>query len=132
MYVLKLAISSCESISKAATTPKAANKKQLQNRNSTNQPSKFSTAPNSQANHKITSDDNIPRTTPPKILPTTKETEEKRKVRLEYKKFLLENRKESYGAVALLEKQLDLERVNKQLDEVNAFIAAITAHKATL
>ena len=32
----------------------------------------------------------------------------------------------------LLEKQLDLERVNKQLDEVNAFIAAITAHKATL
>ena len=62
----------------------------------------------------------------------TKENEEKRKVRLEYKKFLLENRKESYGAVALLEKELDLERVNKQLDEVNVFIDAITAHKATL
>ena len=62
----------------------------------------------------------------------TKETEEKRKVRLEYKKFLLENRKESYGAVALLEKELDLERVNKQLDEVNLFIDTITAHKATL
>ena len=53
-------------------------------------------------------------------------------MRLEYKKFLLENRKESYGAVALLEKELDLERVNKQLDEVNVFIDAITAHKATL
>ena len=62
----------------------------------------------------------------------TKDTEEKRKVRLEYKKFLLENRKESYGAVALLEKELDLERVNKQLDEVNLFIDAVTTHKATL
>jgi len=62
----------------------------------------------------------------------TKDSEEKRKVRLEYKKFLLENRKESYGAVALLEKELDLERVNKQLDEVNLFIDAVTIHKATL
>jgi len=68
------------------------------------------------------------------VLPegSTKDSEEKRKVRLEYKKFLLENRKESYGAVALLEKELDLERVNKQLDEVNFFIDAITTHKATL
>ncbi|WP_374401657.1 hypothetical protein [Flavobacterium sp.] len=68
------------------------------------------------------------------VLPNgpTKDSEEKRKVRLEYKKFLLENRKESFGAVALLEKELDLERVNKQLDEVNLFIDAVTAHKATL
>ena len=68
------------------------------------------------------------------VLPNgpTKDSEEKRKVRLEYKKFLLENRKESYGAVALLEKELDLERVNKQLDEVNLFIDAVTAHKVTL
>ncbi|MGV7106862.1 hypothetical protein [Flavobacterium sp. U410] len=68
------------------------------------------------------------------VLPegTTKESEEKRKVRLEYKKFLLENRKESYGAVALLEKELDLERVIKQLDEIDVFIAAVTAHKAML
>ena len=62
----------------------------------------------------------------------TKEAEEKRKVRLEYKKFLLETRKESYGAVALLEKQLDLERVINQIDEVDAFIVAISNHKATL
>ena len=41
----------------------------------------------------------------------TKEEELKKKVKLEYKKFLLENRKESYGAVALLEKELDLNRV---------------------
>lgn len=62
----------------------------------------------------------------------TKEAEIKKKVKLEYKKFLLETRKESYGAVALLEKQLDLARVEKELDEVDAFIATITAHKATL
>ena len=62
----------------------------------------------------------------------TKDAEEKRKVRLEYKKFLLETRKESYGAVALLEKQLDLERITKQIDEVDAFIVAISNHKATL
>ena len=54
------------------------------------------------------------------------------KVKLEYKKFLLENRKESYGAVALLQKELDVERIIKELDEVNDFIAVITAHKATL
>jgi hypothetical protein len=45
---------------------------------------------------------------------------------------LLENRKESYGAVALLEKELDLERVNKQLAEVDVFIAEVTAHRDTL
>jgi hypothetical protein len=68
------------------------------------------------------------------ILPDgpTKEAEIKKKVRLEYKKFLLENRKDSYGSVALLEKELDLERINKELIEVDAFIGAITAHKATL
>lgn len=62
----------------------------------------------------------------------TKVEEIKRKVKLEYKKFLLENRKESYGSVALLQKELDVERVIKELDEVNVFIAVINAHKATL
>lgn len=63
---------------------------------------------------------------------TTKEDLVKKKTRLDYKKFLLENRKESYGSVALLEKELDLERINKELDEVEAFITTITDHKATL
>jgi hypothetical protein len=65
------------------------------------------------------------------VLPesSTEDFEEKRKVRLEYKKILLENRKESYAAV-LLEKELELKRVNtnyiykigitNNLDEVNA------------
>jgi len=62
----------------------------------------------------------------------TKEDLVKKRTRLEYKKFLLENRKESYGSVALLEKELDLERINKELDEVDDFITTITAHKNTL
>ena len=62
----------------------------------------------------------------------TKVNEMKRKVKLEYKKFLLEDRKESYGAVALLQKELDFERVNSELEEVEGFITVITAHKATL
>ena len=62
----------------------------------------------------------------------TKEEEIKKKVKLEYKKFLLENRKESYGAVALLEKELDLARVEQQLEEVDSYITVITNHKATL
>jgi hypothetical protein len=61
----------------------------------------------------------------------TKDDLVKKKTRLEYKRFLLENRKESYGSVALLEKELDLERINKELDEVDIFITTITDHKAT-
>lgn len=56
----------------------------------------------------------------------------KKKVRLEYKKFLLENRKESYGVVALLEKELDLTNVTQSIVEVDAFTAAINARKAAL
>lgn len=55
-----------------------------------------------------------------------------KKTRLEYKIFLLENRRESYGTVALLEKEMDLARVNKELEEVAVFIAAVEAKKATL
>ena len=62
----------------------------------------------------------------------TKEAEQDRKVKLEYKKFLLENRKESYGAVALLEREVVLARVNKEIIEVEDFITVITNHAATL
>lgn len=62
----------------------------------------------------------------------SKEDAVKKKVRLEYKKFLLENRKESYGVVALLEKELDLTKVTLELAEIDAFTAAITTRKAAL
>lgn len=63
---------------------------------------------------------------------TSKDDAVKKKVRLEYKKFLLENRKESYGVVALLEKELDLTNVTQSLAEIDAFSAAITTRKEGL
>lgn len=62
----------------------------------------------------------------------TKDDAINKKTRLEYKKFLLETRRESYGTVALLEKEMDLGRVTEEIAEVDAFIAAVTAQKATL
>ncbi len=62
----------------------------------------------------------------------TKEDAIEKKVRLEYKKFLLENRREAYGTVALLEKEMDLGLVIQQLEEVDEFIAAVQARKDTL
>ncbi len=62
----------------------------------------------------------------------SKEDAVKKKVKLEYKKFLLETRKESYGVVALLEKELDLAQVTQSLTEIDAFTAAINARKALL
>ncbi len=56
----------------------------------------------------------------------------KKKVKLEYRKFLLENRKESYGVVALLEKELDLSKVTLELAEIDTFSTAITTRKAQL
>lgn len=62
----------------------------------------------------------------------SKEEAVKKKTKLEYKKFLLNNRKENYGVLALLEKELDLNRVTVELNEIDAFIAAVTARKAAL
>ena len=63
---------------------------------------------------------------------TSKEDVIKKKVRLEYKKFLLETRKESYGVVALLEKELDLTNVTQSLAEIDTFLAAINERKDAL
>ena len=55
-----------------------------------------------------------------------------KKTRLEYKKFVLESRKESYGSVALLEKQVDLARATNGIIEMDSFIGVIEARKAEL
>ena len=55
-----------------------------------------------------------------------------RQKKLEYRQFLLTDRKEDYGSVALLEKEMELGQLEKQLEEVDAFIAAVTARKAAL
>ncbi|ELM3643549.1 hypothetical protein SL053_002188 [Flavobacterium psychrophilum] len=62
----------------------------------------------------------------------SKEDAVKKKVRLEYKKFLLQNKKESYGVVALLEKELDLTKVTLELTEIDNFTNAIITRKAAL
>lgn len=56
----------------------------------------------------------------------------KKKTKLEYKRFLLTNRKESYGVLALLEKELDVNRATVEISEIDAFIAAVTARKLVL
>ena len=56
----------------------------------------------------------------------------KKRTRQEYRKFLLVNRKESYGVVALLEKELDLANLDLELNEVDTFIAAVNTRKAAL
>ena len=62
----------------------------------------------------------------------TKVNELQRKIKLEYKEFLLKNRKEIYVAVALAKKKLDLQGINKELDEVDVFLVAINARKVVL
>jgi hypothetical protein len=62
----------------------------------------------------------------------TKDDTINKKTRLEYKKFLLETRKESYGTVALLEKEMELARVIQEIEEVDAFISAINAKRTAL
>lgn len=62
----------------------------------------------------------------------TKEEQITKKTKLEYKKFLLVNRKASYGIVALLEKECDTARLNSEIVEIDAFIAAIQARKLEL
>ena len=57
---------------------------------------------------------------------------ESRIKRLEYRKWLLEERSDTYGAIALLEQQLAVAEINAQLEEIDAFIAEVTDHKTSL
>ena len=51
---------------------------------------------------------------------------------LNYKKHVLETRKEAYGVIKLLEKQKDFTIVQLQITELDAFIDAIKARKDQL
>jgi len=62
----------------------------------------------------------------------TKADNVKRQKRLEYNLFLLTNRKANYGAIALLEKEFNIARVEKELEEADVFAAAVTARKASI
>jgi len=62
----------------------------------------------------------------------TKDDNVTRRKRLELKQFLLNEKKVNFGGVALLDKQFDLARVNKEIEETDTFIAAVQARKAVL
>nr|WP_199157683.1 hypothetical protein [Pedobacter sp. ASV2] len=62
----------------------------------------------------------------------TKDDNIKRQKKLEYNLFLLTNRKANYGAIALLEKEFSIARVIQELTEADAFVAAVTARKASI
>lgn len=49
-----------------------------------------------------------------------------------HKKFLLEHRRESYGVIALLERERDVAYADRQLLEVDAFIEAIMERRDSL
>ena len=55
-----------------------------------------------------------------------------KKKKLEYKMLLLTERKANYGAVALLDKELDLTRTESELADVESFVLEIEQHKAKL
>ena len=56
----------------------------------------------------------------------------RRKKRLDIRKLTLETRRDTYGTVAYLEKQMDLARVQQEIAEVDAFISAVEVRKAAL
>ena len=62
----------------------------------------------------------------------TKDEAVKKLTKLQYRKFLLDDRKESYGAVALLEKEMDLARVSLELSEIDKFITEINTRKLAI
>ena len=55
-----------------------------------------------------------------------------KKTTLEFRKFVLENRKENYGTVALLQKESELGRIDQQIAEVDTFVAAVEARRLSL
>ena len=55
---------------------------------------------------------------------------ESRLVKLRHKKFLLEERRERYGIIALLQKEYAISCIEKELVETDAYIDAVNARKA--
>ncbi len=61
-----------------------------------------------------------------------KDENEKRLKKLELKKFLLAQKDKNYGSVALLMRELEVARIAKEMEEVDAFIVSINARKAAI
>lgn len=63
---------------------------------------------------------------------TVKDEQIKIRTKKEYKRFLLVTRRESYGKIALLQKESEVSRLDQEIEEMDVFIAAIEAQKATI
>lgn len=61
-----------------------------------------------------------------------KNKEELKKKKLEYKMLLLNERKANYGAVALLDKELDLKRASSEIKDVQEFIEAVQNRRSQI
>jgi hypothetical protein len=62
----------------------------------------------------------------------TKEENQDKLVKLNYRKFILENRKENYNSITLLETEMEIAQLNQQKTEVAAFVTAVTSRKTAL
>lgn len=61
-----------------------------------------------------------------------KKSQISRKTNLEFKKFTLTERKESYGVLTLLDTEIDIGCIEKDIQETDAFIAGVNDRKAVL
>lgn len=62
----------------------------------------------------------------------TKKENISKKTKAEHKRFLLTERKESYGVLSLLETEVDIGCVEKDIAEFDAYIAGLTERKNSL
>jgi hypothetical protein len=63
--------------------------------------------------------------------PTKEETHSKI-TRLKYRQFLLQERKDNYGTLSLIDKEYDMACIDRNIIETNELIAAVEARKAQL
>ncbi len=61
-----------------------------------------------------------------------KESNITKQKKLELKAFLLNQKKENYGVIALLLNEMEQATIDTQIAEVDAFVLAVQNHKATL
>ncbi|MFT3910322.1 MAG: hypothetical protein QM737_12935 [Ferruginibacter sp.] len=62
----------------------------------------------------------------------TKKDYMSRKTKLEFKRFTLNERKKSHGVISLLDAEVDIGCIDKDIEETNAFIAGVNERRASL
>lgn len=62
----------------------------------------------------------------------TKKDAVSKKTKLEYKRFILSERKESYGVISLLDTEIDIGCIDKDIAEIDDFIRGVGDRKESL